>query len=672
MASYDLTQLIGFNFNGVEINGADIANATAGDPSNVDYVPGSTTYNITANDWGFSNQSDDGNGPNNVEELVTAASNGTNIDGTSLANPLALGQIVLVDTDNGFAFAPQTFDVLGFSADGTSILIGDPLQYNVMGVGANDPYGGATYIISNMAIDTNSPTAPYTPPALTTFTTTNAYTGGPFFEAGTAANGGDTSLTTVGTNADVVTVSNALVGKLIPANKIITTVSGTGVTPSGVTANTAKGDGGYILHYTQTALGAGAQTFTLASGASAGPEGQPTLKLGANFYFQVVGFNSTQILLNVTSSTGVATTRYDVLSISNDPPVLSTSDLMVAFQNYGPAPIAGAAYPCFASGTHIATPTGAVAVESLKSGDLVLSAFGGAVPVVWLGHRTVQCDRHPRRQDVDPVTVSAGAFGPGLPVRDLVLSPDHSVYVDGVLIPVRYLVNGATIRQVRVPSVTYWHVELPAHDVVLAEGLPAESYLDTGNRGAFANGGGAVQLHPDFSLRVWEAEACAELVVEGPRLTAVRKQLVTEAGSLGFALTADPDLRFEVDGIVLAASLHGGRYCVDLPAQARQVRLLSRSAVPAEVSVTADDHRRLGVAVSRITHDGRPIRLRSRRLAEGWHGAEGDGLGWRWTHGAAVLMVPSGGRLAVTVAMAATYWMKRMALDTAGSALMVG
>ena len=54
-----------------------------------------------------------------------------------------------------------------------------------------------------------------------------------------------------------------------------------------------------------------------------------------------------------------------------------------------------------------------------------------------------------------------------------------------VLVPVRLLVNGTSIRHERVATVTYWHIELPAHAIVLAEGLPAKSYLDTGNRGAF-------------------------------------------------------------------------------------------------------------------------------------------------------------------------------------------
>jgi hypothetical protein len=130
------------------------------------------------------------------------------------------------------------------------------------------------------------------------------------------------------------------------------------------------------------------------------------------------------------------------------------------------------------------------------------------------------------------VRISAGAFGPGRPCRDLWLSPDHAVYVADVLIPMKHLINGeaspsgltrGTIAQVPRDTVTYYHVELPAHGVLLAEGLPAESYLDTGDRTNFANGGGPIALHPDFASRVWEAEGCAPLVVTGPVLDATRR-----------------------------------------------------------------------------------------------------------------------------------------------------
>jgi len=91
-----------------------------------------------------------------------------------------------------------------------------------------------------------------------------------------------------------------------------------------------------------------------------------------------------------------------------------------------------------------------------------------------------------------------------------------------VLIPVRCLVNGSTIVQVPVDRVTYHHVELAEHDVLLAEGLPAESFLDMRDGTNYANRAGPVRLYPDYSARMWEAFGCARLVVTGPELEAVR------------------------------------------------------------------------------------------------------------------------------------------------------
>ena len=77
-------------------------------------------------------------------------------------------------------------------------------------------------------------------------------------------------------------------------------------------------------------------------------------------------------------------------------------------------------------------------------------ADGGTLPVIWLGWRDVDCARHPEPEKVWPVRVQAGAFGENQPARALLISPDHAVCVDGVLVPIRNLVNGATIAQIRV------------------------------------------------------------------------------------------------------------------------------------------------------------------------------------------------------------------------------
>jgi hypothetical protein len=120
------------------------------------------------------------------------------------------------------------------------------------------------------------------------------------------------------------------------------------------------------------------------------------------------------------------------------------------------------------------------------------------------------------------VRVAAGAFGQGSPHSDLWLSPDHAVYVDNVLIPVKHLINGRTIAQVHVDSITYHHIELAEHNVLLAEGLPAESFLDMRDGTNYANRPGPVRLYPDFSARMWEAFGCARLIVTGPELEAAR------------------------------------------------------------------------------------------------------------------------------------------------------
>jgi hypothetical protein len=178
--------------------------------------------------------------------------------------------------------------------------------------------------------------------------------------------------------------------------------------------------------------------------------------------------------------------------------------------------------PCFAAGTRIATPAGATAVEALRPGDVVRSVLRRQATVRATLHRRVACRTNPAA--LQPVRICAHAFGPGQPARDLLLSPDHAVYAEGVLIPVRYLVDGARITRAALDVVSYWHVELDQHDVILAEGLPTESYLDTDHRAGFAPGG---QVPPGAGLaaRAWEADGCAQLVVTGKLLARVRAQL---------------------------------------------------------------------------------------------------------------------------------------------------
>jgi hypothetical protein len=271
---------------------------------------------------------------------------------------------------------------------------------------------------------------------------------------------------------------------------------------------------------------------------------------------------------------------------------------------------------------------------------------------------------------VQPVRVRANAFTAGLPSYDLRLSPDHAVFIDGVLIPIRYLINGRTIVQEQVDKVTYYHVELSSHEVILAEGLPCESYLDTGNRGAFANGGGTAILHPDFALKHWKSKGCADLVLDGPNLEAARSVLLAQAEALGHRLTSDPELDVIVGSHSLRPIIAGKTWRITLPPKAGTVRLVSRTWVPAHTRAGETDTRLLGVAVSRLWLDGREVSLDSPGLVSGWHApepadSEDAAAKWRWTNGDAWLALAGVRELAFDVVMTGSYWEAPAASDTA-------
>ncbi len=140
---------------------------------------------------------------------------------------------------------------------------------------------------------------------------------------------------------------------------------------------------------------------------------------------------------------------------------------------------------CFAAGTLIATPTGDVAIERLAIGDLVTTADGRAVPVKWLGRQTLA----PLFKPLRLIRVAAGALGNGLPLLDLTLTADHALMIDGLLVNAGALVNGTTITVVTdLPErVTIYHVETDAHDVIVAEGTPTETFVDYAGRRVFDN-----------------------------------------------------------------------------------------------------------------------------------------------------------------------------------------
>ena len=308
--------------------------------------------------------------------------------------------------------------------------------------------------------------------------------------------------------------------------------------------------------------------------------------------------------------------------------------------------------PCFLHDTAMRTEHGDIAVQYLVVGDMVETLSGAFRPIRWIGRRGLDLTRHPEPQTAYPIRIRAGALADGVPSRDLLVSPDHALLLDGVLIPARLLINGSSIvRDAKRQNVIYYHIELDSHDILLAEGAAAESYLDTGNRGIFERADGPLRLHPDLTNDQGrrEAESCVPFSADADRIWPVWQALRDRAAMLGLVpadrveTTADPDLRIQAGGRSFRPIvIEGTRYVFVLPAWQGDLRLLSLRSKPSDEKPWVDDQRQLGVMVRRITiragMDADTIPVDHPALGSGWWDVEcGPQFMGRWTDGDAVV-----------------------------------
>jgi hypothetical protein len=157
--------------------------------------------------------------------------------------------------------------------------------------------------------------------------------------------------------------------------------------------------------------------------------------------------------------------------------------------------------PCFMKGTLIGTAFGARPVETVRRGDLILTLAGRELPIRWVGRKTVSAQfGDPLR--VLPIRIKAKASGDNMPSRDLLLSPDHAILIDELLIQAGALVNGTSItREANVPETfIYYHVELDDHSLIVAENTPAETFIDNMDRLCFDNWVAHGALYPEGRL----------------------------------------------------------------------------------------------------------------------------------------------------------------------------
>lgn len=348
-------------------------------------------------------------------------------------------------------------------------------------------------------------------------------------------------------------------------------------------------------------------------------------------------------------STSAATTLLDVIQLTSGRDLIGNS-LVDSLEIEA---------VCFVAGTRIETDRGAVPVESLCAGDLVRTVADGAhalKQVRWIGERTVTFGNGADDEALYPVRIRAGALAEGLPQRDLLVSGNHCLLLEGQLIPAKLLINGSSIIAGRTASsVRYLHIELDEHDAVLAEGVPAETYMDVGNRAFFSNAA-VTTLSPVLPaaehMAPWQARLCAPLRLRSHEVDTMWQAIADRAIALGQtrpepALILEPDTRTVAGGRTMRPTERDSRATIFvLPATSAELRILSRSTVPAEIDRHTNDWRRLGLCVSKLVFRSGArqcvIPVDHPSLNRGWHSVEHDGpVCWRWTAGDAVLPVPA-------------------------------
>jgi hypothetical protein len=151
-----------------------------------------------------------------------------------------------------------------------------------------------------------------------------------------------------------------------------------------------------------------------------------------------------------------------------------------------------------------------------------MTMSGAARPIKWIGRRSYSGRFVLGRRDILPICIKAGALDENVPRRDLWISPHHAMYLDGVLIEAKDLVNGVSVVQVkRVEKIEYFHIELETHNVIVAEGALSASFIDDDNRNMFHNAHEYRALYPDAPQA--SVRYCAPRRDEGYAVEAARR-----------------------------------------------------------------------------------------------------------------------------------------------------
>ncbi|GBR06972.1 Hint domain-containing protein [Asaia siamensis] len=464
------------------------------------------------------------------------------------------------------------------------------------------------------------------------------------------------------TGANLVITSGATVDGMLQAQLSSPTIT---VQNGGKLLNSTLNNGYVIVQsggYMSGNYGNSADVIISAGGSSVN-----------DTFYTTYGGNDTVTVMSGGSITGP--------SISNTTLTVSSGGTLVQPLNVGSGGVAniyGGSQACFLAGAMIRTPSGETAVEDLSIGDEILTfdpKTGATIarPVTWIGSGEIHASTVlPADLSGFPVRVLKDALGDNVPHKDMLVTAEHCLYLDGAFVPVRMLVNGSSVfYDMSEAQFRYYHVETASHSVIWADGVLTESYLDTGNSLRMDRNDTVVRL-PKKGI-TWETHAAAPLTVERSVIEPLYRKIEARAAQMGVAtkinqpaLTADANLHLVTEGgkIVRPVRHSNGHTIFMVPSNQRKFSLVSRTSRPVDtIGAFIDDRRELGVLVGEIsvfTAQG-TLRLTDHHeiaALKGWTALENDQS--RWTTGNAEITLdidlPVGGSiLSVQVLAAGPY-----------------
>lgn len=320
--------------------------------------------------------------------------------------------------------------------------------------------------------------------------------------------------------------------------------------------------------------------------------------------------------------------------------------------------------PCFLAGTEISVNGSFCKVEHLTVGDKVDALVNGKTEqktVSWVGKST--CVVNPflsADQAGYPVRILKDAIAKDVPFKDMLITPEHCLFLDGCFVPARMLVNGQSIfYDESFTQYDYYHIETEDHAIITADGVLTESYLDTGNRHKFRQSGTVLSIAPSRNL-TWD-DAAASLNVSRDFVEPLFRKLNLRAEEKGVPsqteapiVTNYNDLHLQSDSghKIYPLRMEKDRSVFMIPQGVETVHIVSNESRPCDViGPFVDDRRTLGVLVGDIRiFESNDTRLITSHLddenLEGWNGVESSSM--RWTSGNAILSL--GNRMPGTVA----------------------